>query len=356
MTIPWLEVSFNRMFEYGQAYVALSRATCLKGLRLQSFQSNSVRAHPRVIQFYEWLEATKRINDSQQSEIICEVWLSDFIALYRPIDSDEPDYDQWLESRNVPSTKNLIDDDWKTSKNHEADDWLERPRIPLKSLPNAGNQAPPPLPPPFPSNNNAATNNNEEEERIRQRIEGNRQAALKKLEAKRLEQHELTQPLPPTSVPQKVEVKREVPRFLHQQHEPNKALSSNKEKEKEPVIVKEYRPKPSTPVPPRPIPIEVIELSSDDSNPPLLTAPTQATETFESPLLPVDQSNLNLNHPPSSNSMTFQSIQRNNNTNIYGEFSQNNNTSIKALALPDELKRKIEENRLAALKKLEYAR
>lgn len=38
MTIPLLEVSFNGIFEYGQGYVALSRATCLEGLTLRSFQ------------------------------------------------------------------------------------------------------------------------------------------------------------------------------------------------------------------------------------------------------------------------------------------------------------------------------
>jgi hypothetical protein len=31
MTIPYLEVSFDGMFEYGQGYVALSRATDLEG-------------------------------------------------------------------------------------------------------------------------------------------------------------------------------------------------------------------------------------------------------------------------------------------------------------------------------------
>ena len=37
MTIPRLEVSFDRVFEYGQAYVALSRATCLEGKRVYEY-------------------------------------------------------------------------------------------------------------------------------------------------------------------------------------------------------------------------------------------------------------------------------------------------------------------------------
>jgi hypothetical protein len=39
MTIPLLEVSFEGMFEYGQGYVALSRATDLEGLTLQNFNA-----------------------------------------------------------------------------------------------------------------------------------------------------------------------------------------------------------------------------------------------------------------------------------------------------------------------------
>eukprot|EP01034_Spumella_vulgaris_P032213 gene32213-39778_t len=47
MTIPLLEVSFNNIFEFGQGYVALSRATCLAGLTLRSFSPNAVKAHPK---------------------------------------------------------------------------------------------------------------------------------------------------------------------------------------------------------------------------------------------------------------------------------------------------------------------
>ncbi len=56
MTIPLLEVSFNNIFECGQGYVALSRATCLRGLTLTSFTASSVRAHPKVKEFYQRIE------------------------------------------------------------------------------------------------------------------------------------------------------------------------------------------------------------------------------------------------------------------------------------------------------------
>jgi ATP-dependent DNA helicase PIF1 len=48
MTLPYLEVSCSGIFEYGQGYVALSRATDLKGLKLQNFDKSHIRAHHQV--------------------------------------------------------------------------------------------------------------------------------------------------------------------------------------------------------------------------------------------------------------------------------------------------------------------
>ena len=48
MTISKLEVSFRGMFEYGQAYVALSRATSLEGLFLSSFDERAIKVHIKV--------------------------------------------------------------------------------------------------------------------------------------------------------------------------------------------------------------------------------------------------------------------------------------------------------------------
>lgn len=53
MTIPKLEVSLNGIFEYGQGYVALSRATCLDGLTVHNFEPTRIKAHPRVKEFYQ---------------------------------------------------------------------------------------------------------------------------------------------------------------------------------------------------------------------------------------------------------------------------------------------------------------
>jgi len=55
MTIPNLTVNLAGVFEYGQAYVALSRATELNLLTLRGFSEKAFRAHPKVKEFYRLL-------------------------------------------------------------------------------------------------------------------------------------------------------------------------------------------------------------------------------------------------------------------------------------------------------------
>lgn len=141
MTIPYLEVSFNRIFEYGQAYVALSRATSLEGLILTGFSANSVRAHPKVISFYNFLKQSKESARNQrnfaQDEEVLVVALKDLITQFQPLQPITVNHDEWLESRNKPSIRdsrnsNVIDDDFITIAE---DEWLEQKRVPLKALP-----------------------------------------------------------------------------------------------------------------------------------------------------------------------------------------------------------------------------
>ena len=57
MTIDCLEVDLEGCFEYGQAYVALSRATSFDELRIINFSARCVKAHPKVVEFYRGIGA-----------------------------------------------------------------------------------------------------------------------------------------------------------------------------------------------------------------------------------------------------------------------------------------------------------
>jgi ATP-dependent DNA helicase PIF1 len=69
MTISYLEVDLQGVFAAGQAYVALSRATSLEGLRIkQMFDKSVIRADAKVIAFYRQLANKGRAADDQISE------------------------------------------------------------------------------------------------------------------------------------------------------------------------------------------------------------------------------------------------------------------------------------------------
>jgi len=55
MTIDCLDVCLEKVFEFGQAYVALSRAVSIDRLRVSGFNPSHVKTHPRVITFYNGL-------------------------------------------------------------------------------------------------------------------------------------------------------------------------------------------------------------------------------------------------------------------------------------------------------------
>ncbi|XP_069795057.1 ATP-dependent DNA helicase PIF1 [Narcine bancroftii] len=56
MTLDCVEISLSRVFESGQAYVALSRARSLEGLRVMDFDSKIVHANHDVLRFYNRLK------------------------------------------------------------------------------------------------------------------------------------------------------------------------------------------------------------------------------------------------------------------------------------------------------------
>ncbi|KAF7616188.1 hypothetical protein AFLA_009686 [Aspergillus flavus NRRL3357] len=54
-TLPRVKVDLGRVFEKGQAYVALSRATSKEGLQVTRFDARKVMVHPKVTEFYSKL-------------------------------------------------------------------------------------------------------------------------------------------------------------------------------------------------------------------------------------------------------------------------------------------------------------
>lgn len=68
-TLPKVKVDLRRIFEKGQAYVALSRAVSREGLQVLNFSRHKVQAHDAVVKFYKTLmsanEAKKLFNDSK---------------------------------------------------------------------------------------------------------------------------------------------------------------------------------------------------------------------------------------------------------------------------------------------------
>ncbi|EQL02356.1 DNA helicase PIF1, ATP-dependent [Ophiocordyceps sinensis CO18] len=61
-TLERVTVNLGRVFEKGQAYVALSRATCQQGLRVLGFDKSKVMAHARVVDFYDKLYSVEQLS------------------------------------------------------------------------------------------------------------------------------------------------------------------------------------------------------------------------------------------------------------------------------------------------------
>jgi len=66
MTIANVSIDLSHTFEYGQAYVALSRARSMSSLTLRGFHQDHFQVHPTVSCFYSMLESIQMISDSSR--------------------------------------------------------------------------------------------------------------------------------------------------------------------------------------------------------------------------------------------------------------------------------------------------
>ncbi|EPX71578.1 pif1 helicase Pfh1 [Schizosaccharomyces octosporus yFS286] len=68
-TLDRVKVDLGRVFEKGQAYVALSRATSQKGLQILNFSPSKVMAHPKVVQFYKQLDSVNGVPIRNENKV-----------------------------------------------------------------------------------------------------------------------------------------------------------------------------------------------------------------------------------------------------------------------------------------------
>lgn len=91
-TLERVKVDLGKIFEKGQAYVALSRATCQEGLQIMRFDPAKVMAHDRVKNFYNSLysidDARKRSQGPKEQDedlssctVVADSWEADEDAL-----------------------------------------------------------------------------------------------------------------------------------------------------------------------------------------------------------------------------------------------------------------------------------
>lgn len=79
-TLERVKVDLGKIFEKGQAYVALSRATCQEGLQITRFDPKKVMAHDRVRTFYNSLYSVNQAKSSRapSGEVKKEVNATDY--------------------------------------------------------------------------------------------------------------------------------------------------------------------------------------------------------------------------------------------------------------------------------------
>jgi hypothetical protein len=75
-TLSRVRVDLGKVFEKGQAYVALSRATSREGLQILRFEARKVMAHPKVAGFYRSLEGIDQALQKEYEMPKKDAWIA----------------------------------------------------------------------------------------------------------------------------------------------------------------------------------------------------------------------------------------------------------------------------------------
>jgi len=73
-----VKVDLGRIFEKGQAYVAISRATCMEGLEIVNFDPVKVMAHPDVIEWQKQWNKDRYQEEEMDSDWAVSQWHDSF--------------------------------------------------------------------------------------------------------------------------------------------------------------------------------------------------------------------------------------------------------------------------------------
>ncbi|GLB36503.1 putative DNA-dependent ATPase and 5'-3' DNA helicase required for the maintenance of both mitochondrial and nuclear genome stability [Lyophyllum shimeji] len=96
-TLTRVKVDLGRIFEKGQAYVAISRATTMKHLEIRNFQPGKIMAHPRVIEWHRHWTAGSCKQENSHPEMDSD----EAISRYWDDTDDWNDIDDWNDSEDV---------------------------------------------------------------------------------------------------------------------------------------------------------------------------------------------------------------------------------------------------------------
>ena len=151
MSLDRASINLSHVFEYGQAYVALSRVRSLEGLQLIGLidTNRQIKAHPRVKLFYDQLERQRSEHQThrQQNRILSPKATRPRIepinstdekpkhaGLKRKADDDLPSVDELPPSTiNRPPTRLIFQPSYDKQRCDQMDSQVSSPSIPITS-------------------------------------------------------------------------------------------------------------------------------------------------------------------------------------------------------------------------------